>query len=214
MDEWRAALDSFVEMFASMDFRNGPLVLLLGMVISGYCCLEGFKIYKMILTGLGFLFGYRMGFMIFSNMGLTGETLLMAEVFLGLISGAVAYRVYLAGIFIAAFQFGLVNLPVYVEKFFGEKLSKYGSVLQGVMISVISLIAAIIVAKLAVQMSRTVIVCLTAVVGGFGLINNLLELIPQFPYTLYLPGAASVVWLFAKVFVSMAGAGIQGVKDT
>ncbi len=211
--EWQDAINSFVYMFSTMDFSKGALFYVFGIVIAGYCCLEGFKIYKMVLTGLGFLFGYRLGFLIFSNLGWSGEKLLMAEVFIGLIAGTVAYKVYLAGIFIAVFQFGQVNLPIYVERFFGEKLDGFGVWISRAIISVISVIAAIIIARLAVQMSRPVIVCLTAVVGGFAAINYFLGLIPLFPYELILPASNSVIWLAAKVFLSMAGAGVQGVNE-
>ena len=213
-EEWKMAIDSFIKMFAYLDFSNGPLFYVIAIIIAGYCCLEGFKFYKMCLMGLGFLFGYRIGFAVFSTLGWSGEQLLMGEVFLGLIGGVVAYKVYLAGIFIAVFQFGQINLPIYVESYFGEKLNSYGPYISQFLISVISLAAALIVAKLAVNMSRTLIVCLTAVIGGFAVINNFVNLIPLFPYELIMPEASSVIWLGAKVFLSMAGVGIQGTKDT
>ncbi len=212
-DEWRTAIDSFINMFAYLDFSKGPLFYVIGIIIAGYCCLEGFRFYKMFLTGMGFIFGYRIGLIIFSALGLQGEQLLMGEVFLGLIGGAVSYKVYLAGIFIAVFQFGQENLPVYFENYFSKKLSNFGPYISLVIITVISFVAALAVAKLAVNMSRLVVVCLTSVIGGFAVINYLLGLIPLFPYELLLPSASSVIWLVAKVFLSMAGVGIQGTKE-
>lgn len=212
-DEWKEAISGFVNMFAYLDFSKGPLFYVIAIVIAGYCCMEGFKFYKMFLTGLGFLFGYRIGYAVFSAIGLSGEQLLMGEVFLGLIGGVVAYRVYLAGIFIAVFQFCELNLPIYLESYLSEKLSRFGTFASTLAISAISIVAALIVAKLAVNMSRAVIVCLTAVIGGFAAVNYFLGLIPLFPYELWLPSSSSIIWLGAKVFLSMAGVGIQGTKD-
>ncbi|MCR4744223.1 MAG: hypothetical protein K5894_03230 [Lachnospiraceae bacterium] len=212
--EWKVVVDSFIDIFSNMDFSSGPLFYVIGIVIAGYCCLEGIKIYKMILLGLGFLFGYRVGYLIFHSLGWSGEKLLMAEVFLGLVIATLAYKIYLAGIFIAVFQFGQVNMPIYVEQLIGDDIkAQYGSFIGRILITIISLLAAILVAKLAVNLSRTIIVCITAVVGGFAVINLFVQLLDVFPYEITLPAASSVIWLGAKVFLSMAGVGIQGTKD-
>ena len=210
--EWKAAIDSFVDMFSNLDFHNGPLFYLVGIAAAGYCCMEGYRIYKMILGGLGFVFGFRVGHMIFSGLSWTGEKLLMAEVFCGLILMVLAYKIYLAGIFIAAFQFCLVNLPVYINSLVGDKMEE-GTILRNVVVTIISVIAALVAARLSVKLSRPVIVCLTAVIGGFAMINYFLMLIPVFPYQLSLPPENSIIWLAAKVFLSAAGVGIQGTKD-
>ncbi|XME01779.1 hypothetical protein QYZ88_013885 [Lachnospiraceae bacterium C1.1] len=212
-EEWRAAIDSFIDMFAYLDFSKGPLFYVVGIIIAGDCCLEGFRFYKMFLMAFGFIFGYRVGLIVFTALGWSGEQLLMGEVFLGLIGGALSYKVYLAGIFIVVFQFGQENLPVYLEPYFMDKLSNFGPYISMLIISVISFAAALIVAKMAVGMSRMVVVCITAVVGGFAAVNNLLGLIPLFPYKLLLPASSSIIWLGVKIFLSMAGVGIQGTKD-
>ncbi len=212
--DWQVVVKSFVDIFSKMDFSNGPLFYVVGIVIAGYCCLEGIKIYKMILMGLGFLFGYRVGYLVFHSIGWSGEKLLMAEVFWGLVIATLAYKIYLAGIFIAVFQFGQVNMPMYVERFIGEDIkAQYGSYIGRIIITVVSVLAAILVAKLAVNLSRTLVVCLTAVIGGFAAVNLFVQLMEVFPYEVTLPAASSVIWLGAKVFLSMAGVGIQGVKE-
>ncbi len=210
--EWKTAIDSFVEMFSNLDFRNGPLFYLVGIAAAGYCCMEGYRIYKMILGALGFVFGFRIGYLIFSGLSWTGEKLLMAEAFCGLLLMVLAYRIYLAGIFIAAFQFCWINLPVYINIIFKDKLDETG-VFRGIIVTIISIVAALVAARASVKLSRPVIVCLTAVIGGFAMINYFLMLIPVFPYELSLPAENSIIWLGAKVFLSAAGVGIQGIKD-
>ena len=210
--DWHSAAKSFVDMFANMDFRNGPIVYVIGIIAALYCCLEGYRIYKMVLGASGFLLGFHIGALIFSRMGLSGEQLLAGETFLGLILMVLAYRIMLAGVFITAFYFANANLPVYVEPFLKEKTGNAFWV-TGITVTVISAVLAFIIARFSVRMTRPVLVCLTAVAGGFAAINCLVALIPVFPYKVELPGESSVVWLLAKVFLSAAGVGVQGVKD-
>ena len=210
--EWHEAADGFVAMFANLDFRNGPLFYVIGIVVSGYCCLEGYRIYKMMLGALGFILGFRIGYFVFGRLGFSNEVLLMGETFLGLILMVFAYRVFLAGVFIAVFQFATSNLPVYVEDFLKERV-KYSFLVTGLVVTVLSVALALVIARLSVTMTRPVMVCLTAVIGGFAAINFLVDLIPVFPYEVELPPPSSVIWLMAKIFLSAAGVGIQDVKD-
>ena len=212
MTDWHDATKSFIDMFANMDFTSGPIFYVIGMAAALYCCLEGYRIYKMVLGALGFVLGFRIGYYIFEAVGFTGERLLMGETFAGLFLMVLAYKIFLAGVFIAAFQFASSNLPVYVEAFLKEK-TEYTFLVTGLSVTLISVLLAVIIAKTSVTMTRPVMVCLTAVIGGFAAINFLLDLIPVFPYEVELPPASSVIWLFAKVFLSAAGTGVQGVKD-
>ncbi len=210
--EWKQAIDSFIEMFSNLDFSKGPLFYVLGIAIAFYCCMEGYRIYKMILGGLGFVLGFRSGFMIFTGLGFAGEELLMAETFMGLILMVIAYKIFLAGVFMAAFGFATSNLPMYVEAFLEERAG-HGLPAADFAIAAAAIVLSFITAKLAVKMTRPVLVCLTAVVGGFAAINFLVMLIPVFPYELDFPPASSAVWLFSKLFLSAAGVGVQGIKD-
>lgn len=213
MTDWHFAVDSFIDMFANMDFTSGPIFYVIGVVASLYCCLEGYGIYKMVLGAMGFILGFRTGYYVFEPLGFYDERLLMAETFLGLILMVLAYKIFLAGVFITSFQFASSNLPVYVEAFLKER-TKYSFLLTAAGVTVISVVLSIIIAKYSVEMTRPVLVCLLAVVGGFSAINFLLDLIPVFPYEVELPPESSVIWLFAKIFLSAAGVGVQGVKDS
>jgi len=210
--DWHDAVRSFVEMFTTMDFKNGPIVYVIGIAAALYCCLEGYGIYKMVLGACGFLAGFKAGALIFAGIGFSGEMLLAAETFSGLILMVLSYKIFLAGVFVTAFYIASTNLPVYVEVFLKEK-TKNPLLVTGIVVTVISAVFAFIIARFSVSMTRPVLVCLTAVAGGFAAINNLVALVPVFPYQVELPEASSVIWLFAKVFLSAAGVGVQGVKD-
>jgi len=210
--DWKTSVKSFVDIFANLDFRNGPLFYVAGIVIAGYCCMEGYRIYKAVLGAMGFVLGFRIAHMVFGSAGLSGEALLMAETFLGLILAVVAFSVFKAGVFIAVFQFASSNLPVYVEAVLRNRTSN-PFLVNGVIVAILSIVLAVFISGLALKMTRPVLVCLTAVLGGFAAVNFLVALIPVFPYELELPDAASPIWLFAKVFLSAAGMGIQDVKD-
>ena len=136
----------------------------------------------------------------------------MGETFLGLILMVVAYRTFLAGVFIAVFQLGVTNLPVYVEAFLEDRVG-HPVILTGIIVTIVSVALAYVIARFSVTMTRPVLVCLTSVIGGFAAINFLIDLIPVFPYELELPPASSFIWIFAKIFLSAAGVGIQGLKD-
>ena len=210
--DWHDALNSFIDIFANLDFSKGPLFYVIGIIIAGYCCLEGFRIYKAVLGALGFIFGFRIAYMIFSNIGFTGEKLLMAETFAGLVVMILAYSIFKAGIFIAVFQFASSNLPVYLESYL-KQTDSYSFLRNGIIIAAVAIILSVILANAAVKMTRPVLVCLTAVIGGFAAVNYLVALIPVFPYELELPDAASPIWLMAKIFLSAAGVGIQDVRE-
>lgn len=210
--DWKFSVRSFVDIFANLDFRNGPLFYVIGIVIAGYCCMEGYRIYRAVLGVQGFVLGFRMAHAVFSSAPFSGEVLLMAETLTGLILAVVSYSIFKAGVFIAVFQFVSSNLPVYVEAILKDR-APYPFLVNGVIVAVLSTVLAVFIAGLAMKMTRPVLVCLTAVVGGFAAINFLVALIPVFPYELELPDPSSPVWLFAKVFLSAAGMGIQGVKD-
>ncbi len=210
--DWHDAVSSFVDMFANMNFSAGPLFYVIGIVIAGYVCLEGYGIYKMVLGAAGFMLGFKIGYYLFSAIGLPDEPLLMIETALGLILMVVSYRVFLAGVFITVFQVAVSNLPVYVEAFLKDRVP-HPVIFTGILVTLLSAGLALLIARMSVTMTRPVLVCITAVLGGFMAINFLVALIPVFPYELELPPASSPIWLFAKMFLSAAGVGIQGVKD-
>ncbi len=109
--DWKTSVKSVVDIFANLDFRNGPLFYVIGMVVSGYCCMEGYRIYKAVLGAMGFVLGFRVAQTLLSHVGFSGEMLLMAETFTGLILAVIAYSIFKAGVFIAVFKFASSNLP-------------------------------------------------------------------------------------------------------
>ncbi|MCR5178211.1 MAG: hypothetical protein K6C95_04415 [Lachnospiraceae bacterium] len=192
------AIHSFIATFAGLDFRGAP-ILCLFIAGSALICFEGFRIYKMVLYAAAFFFGFRYARDYLWALIPNDELLLMIEVAAGLLLAVLAYKIYLLGIFLLAYQFARENL----RDFF-----------SGPFAILLCIGASILVAFLAMKANRMVVVILTAVVGGFAMVNFFVKMIPVFPVDLStFPPPQSVIWLFAKVFLSAAGVGIQDVRE-
>jgi len=192
------AIASFIETFANLDFSGAPTYCIF-LIIAAFVCLEGIKLYKMVLYFGAFIFGFRYAHDFLWARVPNDEILLMIEVAAGLALAVLAWKIYLAGVGMLAFQFA-------------RDVSK--DYFDGPHAVAICLVVSIVVALLAIKLNRMVIVILTAVVGGFAMVNIFIQLIDVFPVDLSaFPDASSPVWLFAKVFMSAAGVGIQDVRD-
>ncbi|MCR4902425.1 MAG: hypothetical protein K6A23_06175 [Butyrivibrio sp.] len=192
------AVHSFIETFANLDFSGAPTYCIL-LIIATVICLEGIQIYKMILYGAAFIFGFRYTHDLLWARIPNDEILLMIEVAAGLALAVLAWKIYLAGVGMLAFQMA-------------RDVSK--DYFDGPHAVIVCLVFSIVIAFLAIKLNRMVIVVLTAVVGGFAAVNFFVDLIAVFPVDLSgFPAASSIVWLFAKVFMSAAGVGIQDVRE-
>ena len=122
------------------------------------------------------------------------------KLIIGLLALAVlAYKIYLAGVGMLAYQFARENLKDFFD---------------GPFAVILCFIASVLIALIAMKANRMVIVILTAVVGGFAAVNVFIRLIPVFPADLSgFPGPNSPVYLFAKIFLSAAGVGVQDVRE-
>ncbi len=196
--EMNDAIHSFIAVFANLDLRGAP-ILCLCIAVSALVCLEGFKLYKMILYAAAFIFGFRYAHDYLWALIPSDEMLLMVEVAAGLLLAVLSYKIYLAGVFMLAYQFARENLKSYFDGPFAVLLC---------------IGASLLVAFLCMKANRMVIVILTSVVGGFAMVNFFVKLIPVFPVDLSaFPPPQSVIWLGAKVFLSAAGVGIQDVRE-
>ena len=192
---------------------EGVLLCVIGMLVAGFICLEGYGIYKAALSVIGFCVGYTHSHNILAGMNLNNETLLMIQVIIGLVCAALAVFYVQVGVGLAAYHFVQNNLAAILAAALAEKLS-VPDVLFPVFAAVIGVCAGIAGGFLAMKMTRPAIVIVTAVVGGFAAVNFFVQMIPQFPVDMhYMPGAESPVWAVAKIFLSAAGVGVQGIKE-
>jgi hypothetical protein len=122
----------------------------------------------------------------------------MVEVASGLLLAVLAWRIYLSGVAMLAYQFARENLKDFFD---------------GPFAIIICFVLSILIAFLSIKLNRTVIVILTAVVGGFAAVGYFQQLIKVFPVPLTFPADSSPIWIFAKMFISAAGVGIQDVRE-
>ena len=196
--EMNDAIHSFIAVFANLDLSGAP-ILCVFIALSALVCLEGFKIYKLVLYAAAFIFGFRYAHDLLWARIPSDEVLLMIEVAAGLALAVLSYKIYLAGVFMLAYQFARENLRDFFDGPFAVLLC---------------IGASILIAFLCMKANRMVIVILTSVVGGFAMVNYFVKLIPVFPVDLSVfPAASSPIWLAAKVFLSAAGVGVQDVRE-
>ncbi len=208
-----ASLD-LVHRFASLDFTQGSLYYLAMTVLGLYICLEGYQISRVALSIVGFFAGFlTMGHFLpayFPNMD--AETLLMIETGAGLALALLSWFLVQVGVFIAAYQFSMSNLVPLIS---GKVVSTVEE--QGHNIAIwqplISIIIGVILAFLAVKAMRPGMVIFTAVLGGFAVVNGVYGILVYFPEQFAVsPPDIPLLWVGAKIFLSAAGVGVQGVK--
>ncbi|MCR5419104.1 MAG: TMEM198/TM7SF3 family protein [Lachnospiraceae bacterium] len=198
---------------------EGPVLCGVMILLSLLICFEGYKLYRLALLCMGFAVGFSLTHKVLEalKVPLSAQQFLMAQTIVGIICAVISASLVKIGVFLIAYYFVKHSLAAPIAAFVlglaGEKLS-IPNFLTPILTSVIGLVAAFWIARLTADSLRPVIVILTAAVGGFALINYLVALFPVFPYDLsFMPPEGSMIWMGAKVFVTAAGVGIQGLKD-
>ena len=181
-------------------------------------CLEGYHIYRLVLLVTGFSVGYILmhNLIEMSGAAVNAEQKLLVQGIAGIILAILSTTMIRTGVFIAGFYFAKYFLAVPVAQFILSKMDgtvAYPKFLTPVITNAIGLIAAFIFARLTVEALRPAIVILTAAVGAFGLVNCFVHMIPVFPIDIsFMPGEGSFIWAIAKLFMTAAGVGVQGIK--
>ena len=202
---------SLVKQLANMEFSNALIyaALLLAAVV---ICFEGYQIYRVALMLIGFCVGYGRAHLILAGFQLSDEQLLMAQAVAGLLLAILAGYVVHVGIFIAAYHFAQENLAAILAPMLLGQVN-VSKLLEPVATRLAGVLIAALVAWLAVKSERLVVVLLTAVIGGFAAVNFFMEMVPTFPidisFFLKLP---ATVYVFAKLGISAAGVGVQGIR--
>ena len=213
------AVNSLIDQLAQIKFE-GLVMYGVIMLAALLICLEGYQIYRLALLIIGFAAGYLIMHRLieFANVQLGSQQMLMVQGIAGIVCAILAASVVRAGVFISTYTLMRHGLAQPIANMIldkaGEKI-KIPSIFIPVILSVLSVIVAILVAKLAVSSLRPVIVIITAACGAFTLVSCFIKIIPLFPFDLsFMPGEGSVIWAAAKLALSCAGVGIQGIKDS
>lgn len=217
-NEVDGVVNSLITQLAEIKFE-GMLMYGVLMLLSLLICFEGYKLYRLALLLMGFAVGYQLAHNLMNmlNITLTDEQKLMAQAIVGIICAVISTTAVKWGVFLSAYFFAKHALAVpiagFIMKIAGEKVS-IPELLMPVITSIVGLIVAYFIAKLAADSLRPVIVLLTAAVGGFELVNSFLKMIPYFPYNLdFMLSFPAFMWVGAKLFMTAAGVGIQGLKE-
>ena len=196
---------------ATVDF-NGVLLCVVLMLAAGYICLEGYGIYKMALSAIGFSVGFSRAHIVVEKLALADETMLMVQAVVGLICGALAVIYVRFGIFMATYHFVQRNLAAALGAALAAKLS-LPTFLVPTFSALVGIAVGVGAGYLMAKAERPVVVIVTAVVGGFAAVGFFLQMVPNFPVDMhYIPAADSQIWVIAKLFLSAAGAGVQGLS--
>ena len=191
---------------------EGVLLCVIGMLVAGFICLEGYGIYKAALSVIGFCVGFTHSHNILAGLNLGDEGFLMVQTIAGLVCAVLAVFYVQVGVGLAVYHFVQDNLAAILAAALAEKLS-IPQFLFPVFAAVVGVGAGIACGFLAMKATRPAIVIVTAVVGGFAAVNFFVQMVPQFPVDMhYIPGAESPLWAFAKILLAAAGVGIQGIK--
>lgn len=198
-----------VYQFANMEFTSVLMYAVL-MVAAFFVCFEGYRIYKLALIVIGFAVGFSRAHLLLDSFGLSDEQMLMAQAVAGIVLAILAGVFVHAGIFIAAYHFAQQNCSAVLAAYLLQHVD-LPKLLEPLASRVIGVAIAGLLAWLAVKAERPVIVIVTAVAGGFALVNFFLKMVPVFPVDVsFLSGLPSIVYVMAKVGISAAGVGIQG----
>ncbi len=203
-----------VRTFASLDFTQGGLYYLAMTVLGLYICLEGYRISRVALSIVGFFAGFLTAGKLIPSLfpAMNSETLLKIETGLGIVLALLSWFLVQVGVLIAAYQFSMSNLVPLIA---GKVVSTVEE--QGHNIAIwqplISIVIGAILAFLAVKAMRPGMVIFTAVLGGFAIVNGVYGILVYFPEQFAVsPPDIPLLWVGAKIFLSCAGVGVQGVK--
>ena len=182
------------------------------MAAAGVICFFGYKIYRIALIAIGFAVGYTRANMILDFFQIPDEYMLMAQLVVGLICAVLAGKVVHVGIFLGAYHFAQTNFAAILAPMLAQKVD-VPSLFQPIFTRLIGILIAAVVAWLAVKSERLVVMALTAVIGGFAIVNFFVDMIPELPFDAsFILGVPVIVWTVIKIGLSFAGFKTQSTK--
>lgn len=169
---------------------------ILGLLLEAVLCFAGYRVQRIGIAFIGFLLGAFIGMSIAGEReGLAWLAIVLALVG-GILFSILAYRMYLAGIFLLTgiLAFAIAQVPLFMLH-----LPDWMCIAGGVVIG-------ILVGVLAVRFTRPVLIVTTALQGSFGFVRYGLTLLGENPdqpggWMLYAAIAAAVVLAVLGVYV-------------
>ncbi len=205
--EWEDQIEEgfslIIRQIATAQYSTGPVFFLCLLAAAAFCCFAGYKAYRAILAvvAFGLVFVASAGIMHYFGISerFASWQLLLIETGLGLVAALLAYRIFLIGVFAAGYHLGAANIPGFFPELFRPVVSTLSAGLAGF---------------LCVRATRMVIIILTAIIGGFTMINALVGLAEFIPAikdstAFTLPASDHAAWLLLKGLMSAAGVLVQ-----
>lgn len=156
------------------------IAFIVSLVISLIQCFFGYKIIRSWIGILGFILGAAGGYGIVHYITADTSYALIGGIIGGLLLAVLAYKVYLAGVFLIAGigTYGLCTTQLTLN-------------IPAPYLQILSLILAVIVAVLAVKYMRPAIIIITAFLASFSVVNTLPAFI-TFDQTMAVPAAVGL----------------------
>lgn len=139
--------------------------ILLQMIMGILNCFFGYHLLKVWTSLCGFVFGIILGYVL--GKSITENTGILIAILLvtGLLMGVLAYRIYLAGIFILGWIMTVLGMGMLGKNI--EINSQYATLYL-----VVAIIAGIIVGSLLVKFSKPAIILFTGIQGSYSFITG------------------------------------------
>lgn len=142
-----------------MNIESGILSAAVILVIAVLNCFYGYRLKELWIGLSGFMVGALFGGNIAWKLSGSGWITAVAALIAGLILGAAAFRLYLAGIFILAFLMVFETGKILLQE-------------EGTLLFLLPVVLGIAAGFLAIKFTKAVIVLTTALGGGFSIVDS------------------------------------------
>ncbi len=137
--------------------------IITSIIIAIITCLFGFRLNKWLIAIVGFGLGYYLCSTGLFNMLGEGLMNFIISILVGLLTGFVSFKLYLAGIFILCFVLSYTGCISFIE--------------TGTFSTILSIAIGIIVGILGIWFTRPIIIISTSISGAFVIADNILPLL-------------------------------------
>ena len=136
-------------------------------------CFFGYKLVRFWISLFGFLIGFLLGFFISAHfMGEMGLVQVLIGAGAGVIFGLLAYKIYLAGVFVFCFVLAFAAMAC---------IPWPADDLWNVLSVIICIAVGVLAGVLAVRFSRPLLILITGICGAWNAMNAAMTIWPQLP---------------------------------